>query len=50
MAYRTDTFRFAMAGPADMSKLVALIEEGAAHNEGAWSRRLPEALLFLYGR
>ena len=29
MPYRTETFRFAMAGPADMSKLVGLIEEGA---------------------
>jgi len=29
MVYRTETFRFAMAGPADVSKLVGLIEEGA---------------------
>jgi cyanuric acid amidohydrolase len=29
MPYRTETFRFAMAGPADVSKLVGLIEEGA---------------------
>jgi ring-opening amidohydrolase-like protein len=29
MPYRTDTFRVAMAGPADLSKLTALIEDGA---------------------
>jgi cyanuric acid amidohydrolase len=28
MPYRTDVFRIAMAGPADVSKLVGLIEEG----------------------
>jgi cyanuric acid amidohydrolase len=27
--YRTDTFRIAMAGPADMTKLTALIDDGA---------------------
>ena len=27
--YRTDTFRIAMAGPADMSGLIGLIEDGA---------------------
>jgi predicted alpha/beta superfamily hydrolase len=31
-------------------RLKVVVEEGAVHNEGAWSRRLPEALLFLYGR
>lgn len=30
-------------------RLKVVVEEGAAHNEGAWSRRLPEALIFLYG-
>src|ERR1700723_3352157 len=29
MPYRTDTFRIAMAGPADLSRLTALIEDGA---------------------
>jgi cyanuric acid amidohydrolase len=29
MSYRTDTFRIAMAGPADMSGLIGLIENGA---------------------
>ena len=29
MPYRTDTFRIAMAGPADLSGLTALIEDGA---------------------
>jgi cyanuric acid amidohydrolase len=29
MPYRTDTFRIAMSGPADVSKMTALIEEGA---------------------
>ena len=31
-------------------RLKVVVEEGAVHNEGAWSRRLPDALLFLYGR
>ncbi len=31
-------------------RLKVVVEEGAVHNEGAWSRRLPEALFFLYGR
>jgi predicted alpha/beta superfamily hydrolase len=31
-------------------RLKVVVEEDAVHNEGAWSRRLPEALLFLYGR
>ncbi len=31
-------------------RLKVAVEEGAPHNEAAWSRRLPEALLFLYGR
>ena len=30
-------------------RLKVVVEEGAVHNEGAWSRRLPEALIFLYG-
>ena len=30
-------------------RLKVVVEEGAVHNEGAWSRRLPEALLFLHG-
>jgi cyanuric acid amidohydrolase len=29
MSYRTDTFRIPMAGPADMSRFTALIEDGA---------------------
>src|SRR5271168_2084072 len=29
MSYRTDTFRIAMAGPADLSGLTALIEDDA---------------------
>src|SRR5271157_2777581 len=31
------------------SRLKVVVEEGAVHNEAAWSRRLPDALLFLYG-
>jgi predicted alpha/beta superfamily hydrolase len=31
------------------SRLKVMVEEGAEHNEGAWSRRLPDALVFLYG-
>ncbi len=32
------------------TRLKVVIDEGATHNESAWSRRLPEALIFLYGR
>jgi len=32
------------------SRLKVAVEQNAVHNEGAWSRRLPEALLFLYGK
>ncbi len=32
------------------SRLKVVVDEGAQHNEAAWSRRLPEALLFLYGK
>jgi predicted alpha/beta superfamily hydrolase len=32
------------------SRLRVAIEEGGQHNEAAWSRRLPDALLFLYGK
>jgi len=31
------------------TRLRVAIEEGGQHNEAAWSRRLPDALLFLYG-
>jgi predicted alpha/beta superfamily hydrolase len=34
-------------GPA---RLKAVVEEGGLHNEEAWARRFPDALLFLYGR
>jgi predicted alpha/beta superfamily hydrolase len=30
-------------------RLNVVVEQDAVHNEGAWSRRLPDALLFLYG-
>ncbi len=30
-------------------RLKVVVEEGAVHNEEAWSRRLPQALIFLYG-
>jgi predicted alpha/beta superfamily hydrolase len=30
------------------NRLKVIVEEGAHHNEGAWSKRLPDALLFLY--
>jgi predicted alpha/beta superfamily hydrolase len=30
-------------------RLRVVVENDAVHNEGAWSRRLPEALIFLYG-
>jgi predicted alpha/beta superfamily hydrolase len=32
------------------SRLKVVVEQHATHNEGAWSRRLPDALLFLYGK
>ena len=32
------------------SRLKVAVEQNAVHNEGAWSRRLPEALLFLFGK
>jgi predicted alpha/beta superfamily hydrolase len=33
----------------DATRLKVVVEEGGKHEEAAWSRRLPEALLFLYG-
>ena len=30
------------------NRLKVVVEEGAHHDEGAWSKRLPDALLFLY--
>ena len=32
------------------SRLKVVVEPNAVHHEEAWSRRLPEALLFLYGK
>lgn len=32
------------------TRLKVVVEEHATHNEGAWARRLPEAMLFLYGK
>jgi hypothetical protein len=32
------------------SRLKIIVENGAHHDEAAWARRLPDALLFLYGR
>ena len=32
------------------SRLKVVVDKGALHNEAAWSDRLPEALLFLYGK
>jgi hypothetical protein len=32
------------------SRLKVMVEDGAEHNEAAWSRRLPEAMVFLYGK
>ncbi len=31
------------------TRLKVVVQEGAKHNEAAWSSRLPEAMLFLYG-
>ena len=32
------------------TRLKVVVEEGGEHNEANWSRRLPEAMLFLYGQ
>jgi predicted alpha/beta superfamily hydrolase len=32
------------------SRLEVVVEEGGEHKEAAWSRRLPDAMLFLYGK
>ena len=32
------------------TRLKVTVEEGAPRNEAAWAKRLPEAMLFLYGR
>ena len=32
------------------NRLKVVIEEGGEHNEGAWARRLPNSLQFLYGK
>ena len=32
------------------ARLRVVIENGGDHNESAWARRLPEAMLFLYGK
>jgi predicted alpha/beta superfamily hydrolase len=32
------------------TRLKVVVEEGGLHNEEAWARRFPDALLFLYGR
>ncbi len=32
------------------TRLKVVVEEGGQHNEAAWSRRLPDAMLFLYGK
>jgi predicted alpha/beta superfamily hydrolase len=34
----------------DDGRLLVNIDEGAAHNEGEWAKRFPEALSFLFGR
>ena len=31
-------------------RLGVIVEEGATHSEGAWAKRLPDALEFLYGK
>ncbi len=31
------------------TRLKVMVEEGAQHNESAWAKRLPDALVFLYG-
>ncbi len=32
------------------TRLKVVVEEGGQHNEAAWSRRLPDAMTFLYGK
>ncbi len=42
--------RDAVAAKAGEDSVRLVVEEGGAHNEGAWARRLPEAMRFLWGR
>ena len=42
-----DDLRKKGMGPA---RLKVVVEEGGQHTEAAWSKRLPEAMLFLYGQ
>jgi predicted alpha/beta superfamily hydrolase len=48
--YVTDLERILKAKGMGPNRLKVVIEEGGQHNETAWARRLPDALLFFYGR
>ena len=42
--------RFFAAPVSVRGGLRVVVEEGATHSEGAWAKRFPQALEFLYGR
>ena len=46
----TDLEQILKAKGMGPSRLKVVVEEGGQHNETAWARRLPNALLFLLGR
>lgn len=50
LKYFTDMERILKDKGLGSSRLKVVVEEGGQHNEEAWARRFPDALLFLYGR
>ncbi len=50
LKYFTDTAQILKDKGLGNSRLKVVVEGGGKHNEEAWARRFPEALLFLYGR
>ena len=46
----TDLEKLLRAKGMGPPRLKVVVEEGAHHDEAAWAKRLPEAMLFLYGR
>ena len=50
LKYFTDTEQILKDKGLGNSRLKVVVEGGGQHNEDAWARRFPDALLFLYGR
>lgn len=50
LKYFTDTEQILKDKGLGSSRLKVVVEGGGQHNEEAWARRFPNALLFLYGR